>query len=92
MKNVMLGQNVATVTLFSDFFHWSTPPPEIILTNVQGGAGKAKRDVLRRSPVTIGHISWDEAMQWFLSSLPFNSSLAIHSLRTRLRDGGDFRT
>ena len=53
MKNVMLGQNVATVTLFSDFSHWSTPPPEIILTNVQGGAGKAKRDVLRRSPVTI---------------------------------------
>ena len=53
MKNVMLGQNIATVTVFSDFSHWSTPPPEIILTNVQGVAGKAKRDVLRRSPVTI---------------------------------------
>ena len=65
MKNVMLGQNVATVTLFSDFSHWSTPPPEIILTNVQGVAGKATRDVLRRNPVTIEHISWDEAMVSF---------------------------
>ena len=65
MKNVMLGQNFATVTVFSDFSHWSTPPPEIILTNVQGGAGKAKRDVLRRSPVTIKHISWDETMVSF---------------------------
>ena len=65
MKNVMLGQNVATVTLFSDFSHWSTPPPEIILTNVQGVAGKAKREVLRRSPVTIEQISWNEAMVSF---------------------------
>ena len=65
MKNVMLGQNFATVTIFSDFSHWSTPPPEIILTNVQGVAGKAKRDVLRRSPVTIEHISWNEAMVSF---------------------------
>ena len=40
----------------------STPPPEIILTNVEGVGDKAKRDVLRRSPVTIGHIAWDEAM------------------------------
>ena len=38
----------------------STPPPEIILT--EGVGDKAKRDVLRRSPVTIGHIAWDEAM------------------------------
>ena len=65
MKNVMLGKNVATVTVFSDFSHWSTPPPEIILTNVQGVAGKAKRDVLRWSPVTIEHISWNEAMVSF---------------------------
>ena len=40
----------------------STPPPDIILTNVEGVGEKAKRDVLRRSPVTIGHIAWDEAM------------------------------
>ena len=40
----------------------STPPPEIILTNVEGVGDKSKRDVLRRSPVTIGHIAWDEAM------------------------------
>ena len=40
----------------------STPPPEIILTNVEGVGDKKKRDVLRRSPVTIGHIAWDEAM------------------------------
>ena len=33
-----------------------------ILTNVEGVGDKAKRDVLRRSPVTIGHIAWDEAM------------------------------
>ena len=65
MKNVMLGQNIATVTVFSDFSHWSTPPPEIILTNVKCVAGKAKREVLRRSPVTIKHISWNEAMVSF---------------------------
>ena len=40
----------------------STQPPEIILTNVEGVGDKTKRDVLRRSPVTIGHIAWDEAM------------------------------
>ena len=65
MKNVILGKNVATVTVFSDFSHWSTPPPEIILTNVQGVVGKAKREVLRRSPVTIEQISWNEAMVSF---------------------------
>ena len=47
-----------------DMVEWtlSTQPPEIILTNVEGVGDKAKRDVLRRSPVTIGHIAWDEAM------------------------------
>ena len=40
----------------------STPPPEIILTNVEGVGDKGKRDILRRSPVAIGHIAWDEAM------------------------------
>ena len=40
----------------------STPPREIILTNVVAVGDKAKRDVLRRSPLTVGHIAWDEAM------------------------------
>lgn len=40
----------------------STTPPEIILTNVEAVGDKSKRDALRRSPVTIGHIAWDEAM------------------------------
>ena len=40
----------------------STPPREIILTNVEAVGDKAKRDVLRRSPLTVGHIAWDEAM------------------------------
>ena len=43
----------------------SLPPPEILLTNVEAVGDKAKRDVLRRSHVTIGHIAWDEAMVCF---------------------------
>ena len=47
----------------------STTPPEIILTNVEAVGDKSKRDVLRRSPVTIGHIAWDEAMVCFRTKL-----------------------
>ena len=40
----------------------SNPATSIILTSVEGVADKDKREVLRRSCVTVGHIGWDEAM------------------------------
>ena len=36
--------------------------PQIVLTSVEALADKAKREVLRKSRLVIGHIAWDEAM------------------------------
>ena len=76
----------------------SMPPPEIILTNVEGVGDKAKRDVLRRSPATIGHIAWDEAMvrkEPYYEMLLFKFS-PIHPHILQVMDEtegwGDFRT
>ena len=36
--------------------------PQIIITSVEALGDKAKREVLRKARLVIGHIAWDEAM------------------------------